>query len=204
MKTWILPYIKLYKGRMSLNILFAMLGIASGAMLLFVSGYLISKTALQPENILLVYVPIVAVRMFSITQAVFPYLEKLVGHNVVLRILAYYRSKLYDIIEPQALMLRSRYQTGDLLSVVADDIEKLQDFYIRTLFPAVTSVIIYGVIVIVFGAFDFIFMLLMMAMLGIIVFLIPLLSYRIMKRQHTIIKQERRTLYQYITDALFG
>lgn len=204
MRTWILPYIKLYKGRMALNIFFAVLGIGSGAMLLFVSGYLISKTALRPENIMLVYVPVVAVRAFSITQAVFPYLEKLVGHNVVLRILSYYRNKLYDIIEPQALALRSRYKTGDILGIVADDIEKLQDFYIRTLFPAVTSVVIYAIIVAVFGVFDLGFMLLMMAMLGIIVYLVPLLSYVIMKHRHISIKKKRSTLYQHITDALFG
>lgn len=201
---WILPYIKFYKGRMALNVFFAILGIGSGAMLLFVSGYLISKTALRPENILLVYVPVVAVRAFSITQAVFPYLEKLVGHSVVLRILSYYRNKLYDIIEPQALLLKSRFKTGDLLSVVADDIEKLQDFYIRTLFPAATSVVIYFILMIVFGMFDVLFMLLMLALLGIIVFLIPLFSYQIMKRHHTFIKQKRATLYQNITDALFG
>lgn len=34
-----------------------------------------------------VYVPIVATRAFSIGQAVFHYIERLVGHDVVLRIL---------------------------------------------------------------------------------------------------------------------
>lgn len=204
MKRWILPFVELYKGRMALNVLFAVLGIGSGAMLLFLSGYLISKTSLQPENILLVYVPIVAVRAFSISQAVFPYLEKLVGHHIVLKILAHYRNMLYEIIEPQALMLESRYRKGDLLSVSVDDIEKLQDFYIRTLFPAVSSVVIYAAMVATFGIFDLGFMLLMMALLGIMIFLVPLLSYSIMKRRHTKIKQKRTALYQHVTDALFG
>lgn len=204
MRTWILPYIKLYKGRIILNILFAVLGIVSGAMLLFVSGFLISKTSLEPENILLVFVPIVAVRAFSIAQAVFPYLEKLTGHHVVLKILAYYRNTLYDIIEPQAFIFHSRYQTGDMLGLAADDIEKLQDFYIRTLFPAVSSVVVYAGIVAVFGAFDPVFMLLMMALLGIMVFLVPLFSYAMMRKRHKWIKQKRATLYQHVTDALFG
>src|SRR5690625_6238759 len=87
MKDWILPYLEHHKGRISLGIFFGLLGIGSGAMLLFVSGYLISKSSLRPENIMLVYVPIVAVRAFSIGQAVFVYLEKLVNHDIVLRIL---------------------------------------------------------------------------------------------------------------------
>src|SRR5699024_5731668 len=139
MNKWIYTYIKQFKARMSLTILFGFLGILSGAMLLFVSGYLISKSSLRPENIMIVYVPIVSVRAFSISQAVFPYLDKLISHDVVLRILADYRKKLYSFLEPQALILKSRFQTGDILSVLAEDIEKLQDFYIRTLFPSIVG-----------------------------------------------------------------
>src|SRR5699024_3295386 len=79
MRNWIIPYLKQYKGRVIIAVLFALLGVSSGAMLLFVSGYLISKSALRPENIMIVYVPIVSVRAFSIGQAVFPYLEKLIS-----------------------------------------------------------------------------------------------------------------------------
>src|SRR5699024_6478732 len=204
MKTWILPYIQLYKGRIALNILFGIIGVASGAMLLFVSGYLISKTALQPENILLVYIPIVAVRAFSIMLAVFPYLEKLTGHGVVLNILSHYRNRLYRIIEAQASVLSSRYQTGDLLGIVADDIEKLQDFFIRTLFPAISSVVIYIIMMIVFGLFDISFMLLMFAVLGIIFFLVPYISFFKMKSHHIAVNQKQQILYQHVTDALFG
>src|SRR5690625_4541150 len=114
MKDWIQPYIKSNKGRIILSLFFGLLGIGSGAMLLFTSGYLISKSSLRPENIMIVYVPIVAVRAFSIGRAVFLYLEKLVSHDLVLRVLAKMRAKLYHILEPQALFLRSRYQTGDL------------------------------------------------------------------------------------------
>ena len=142
MNEWMIPYIKKNKGRMTLTIFFAILGVTSGAMLLFVSGYLISKSSLRPENIMIVYVPIVSVRAFSIGQAVFPYLEKLVSHDIVLRILADYRKRVYNILEPQALFLQSRYQTGDILSVLSDDIEKLQDFYIRTLFPSIVGVVV--------------------------------------------------------------
>lgn len=43
MHNWIIPYMKQYKGRMILSVFFACIGVLSGAMLLFVSGYLISK-----------------------------------------------------------------------------------------------------------------------------------------------------------------
>lgn len=204
MRSWILPYMKQYKGRMVFSVLFACLGVLSGAMLLFVSGYLISKSSLRPENIMVVYVPVVAVRAFSIMQAVFPYLEKLVSHDIVLRILSDYRKRLYAILEPQAVFLQSRFQTGDILSVLSDDIEKLQDFYIKTLIPSIVGVVIYGTLAITLGFFDIFFMLLMLAVLGIIVFLVPIVSYYTMKQQHLAKKQKREHLYQQMTDAAFG
>src|SRR5699024_12470913 len=101
-------------------------------MLLFMSGYLISKSSLQPVNILIVYVPVVAVRAFRIGQAAFPYVEKLLGHNVVLRVLADLRERLYSIVESQTFKLKKDYQSDDIVSVISVDIDILQITYIKT------------------------------------------------------------------------
>lgn len=204
MKEWITPYLNKFKGRILLSLLFGVIGVGSGAMLLFVSGYLISKSALQPINIMIVYVPIVAVRAFSIGQAVFVYIEKLVSHDLVLRILEKMRTKLYHIVEPQALFLRSRYRTGDLLGVLSDDIEHLQDFYIRTIFPSLLGLVMYTIVIIVLGLFNWTFAIIMALMLGVIVFLMPLISLYMAKRHHTSLKRDRNQLYQLLTDAIFG
>lgn len=153
---------------------------------------------------MIVYVPIVAVRAFSIGRAVFLYIEKLFSHDLVLRMLEQMRTKLYRILEPQALFLRSTYQTGDLLGVLSDDIEHLQDLYLRTIFPSILGVLIYGIIVFTFGVFDWVFFFMMLFFLGFLVFCIPLLSYRRMKRQHQLFKEQRKSLYQQLTDAIFG
>lgn len=204
MKEWVTPYLNQFKGRILLSLLFGIIGVGSGAMLLFVSGYLISKSALQPVNIMIVYVPIVAVRAFSIGQAVFIYLEKLVSHDLVLRILEKMRTKLYHVVEPQALFLSSRYQTGDLLGVLSDDIEHLQDFYIRTIFPSLLGLVMYAIVIIVLGLFNWTFAIIMALMLGVIVFLVPFISLYTAKRHHTSLKQDRNKLYQHLTDAIFG
>src|SRR5690625_6983124 len=132
----------------------SILGVGSGAMLLFVSGYLISKSALQPENIMIVYVPIVSVRAFSIGQAAFLYVEKLISHDFVLKVLEKMRSRLYRILEPQALFLRSRYQTGDLLSTLSDDIENIQDLYLKRILTYTHGLSISSVIIGVLGFFN--------------------------------------------------
>lgn len=204
MNSWIIPYMKKYRWRVLLSAFYALLGVASGSMLLFVSGYLISKSSLQPVNIMVVYIPIVSVRAFSIGQAVFPYLEKLVSHDIVLRILAKYRDRLYAILEPQAMFLQSRFRTGDLLTLLSDDIERLQDFFIKTMLPSVAGVIIYTVFTLLIGFLSIPFMLITLAVLGIIVFLMPLLSYYLMVRHHVRVKETRAELYEQSTDSLFG
>ncbi|MDR4985073.1 thiol reductant ABC exporter subunit CydC [Bacillus cereus] len=204
MSNWVKPYIKQNKGRMTLTIFLGLLGVSSGAMLLFISGYLISKSALRPENVMVVYVPIVATRAFSIGQAVFHYIERLVGHDVVLRILEKMRTKLYRIVEPQALFFRSRFQTGDMLGVLSEDIEHLQNLYLRTIFPSILALVVYSIFVLVIGAFDVVFALIAGCMLAIIVFLIPFVSLLLMKQHHVTLKQGRNRLYQQLTDAVFG
>ncbi|KAB2440259.1 thiol reductant ABC exporter subunit CydC [Bacillus luti] len=204
MSNWVKPYIKQNKGRMTLTIFLGLLGVSSGAMLLFISGYLISKSALRPENVMAVYVPIVATRAFSIGQAVFHYIERLVGHDVVLRILEKMRTKLYRIVEPQALFFRSRFQTGDMLGVLSEDIEHLQNLYLRTIFPSILALVVYSIFVLVIGAFDVVFALIAGCMLAIIVFLLPFVSLLLMKRHHVTLKQGRNRLYQQLTDAVFG
>src|SRR5699024_7709824 len=134
----------------------------------------------------IVYVPIVSVRAFSIGQAAFLYVEKLISHDFVLKVLEKMRSRLYRILEPQALFLRSRYQTGDLLSTLSDDIEHLQDLYLKTILPGTLGLLIYSVIIGVLGFFNVPFAILMLLMLGILVFL--------RSEEHTSELQSRFTL----------
>lgn len=203
-KGWIFPYLKRHAWRLSLAAALGVLGVLSSAMLLFLSGFLISKAALRPENIMLIYVPIVAVRATSISQAVSRYLERLVGHDTVLRILASMRVRLYRILEPQALFIRSRFRTGDMLGVLADDIEHLQDVYLRTVFPAIVSLFVYGLLIIGLGVFDWIFALMMALYVAVILFAVPLVSLIVTRKKHQQAKKGRHQLYEKLTDAVLG
>lgn len=173
-------------------------------LLLFTSGFLISKSALRPENILMVYVPIVGVRAFGIFRAVFRYIERLAGHDAVLRVLADQRVKLYRILEPQALFLHSRMQTGDVLGALADDVERLQDIYLRTVFPAVTALVMYGGAVIAFGSVDLGFALWMGLYMLFLVAALPAISLKVTWKWRVRLKKENSRLYTRLTDGVLG
>ncbi|WP_054950088.1 thiol reductant ABC exporter subunit CydC [Numidum massiliense] len=201
---WLRPYVQKHRWRLLLAVALGVLGVASSAALMFTSGYLISEAALRPRNIMLLYVPIVAVRAFSIGQAALRYVERLVGHDTVLRILAAMRERLYVVLEPQALFIRSRYRTGDMLGVLSDDIEHLQDVYLRTVFPSLVSLCIYGIFIFSVGLFDWSFALLMALYAAVLVFVLPLLSLAVTRRKHVQLKRGRNQLYQKLTDAVLG
>ncbi|MFT9850140.1 thiol reductant ABC exporter subunit CydC [Aneurinibacillus sp. REN35] len=203
-RTYMLPYVKRYKWLLLAAIGLGILTVLTGSMLTFTSGYLITRASEMPLTILLLYIPIVAVRTFGISRAVTRYIERLTGHNAVLRIVADMRVKLYELLEPQALFIRSRFQTGDLLGTLADDIEHLQDAYIRTIFPTVVALFLFVYSVTVLALFDWLFAVWIGLCLCIIIFVYPLVSLYVLKKHQIAWKAKRSVLYQTLTDAIFG
>jgi len=201
---WISPFLKANRSRIILILFLSILALLTAAMLTFTSGYLISKSAIPVENILMVYVPIVGVRTFGISRAVFSYLEKLAGHHTVLRILSKMRIKLYQILEPQALFLKSRFKVGDMLGILSDDIEKLQNIYLRTIFPTFATSVLYIIVVCAIGILDIPFAFLMAFYLGLLLFIFPVLSLVLMRKKQREFKQRRNGLYQKLTDSILG
>lgn len=203
-KKFIIPYLKQYMSAFCLAVIFGLLTVLGNSALTFTSGYLISSASLMPYNILMLYVPIVLVRAFGISQAVTRYIERLIGHNAVLKILSNMRVKLYEVLEPQALFIRSRFRTGDLLGTLADDIEHLQDVYIRTILPTIIALSVFAFSFISLAVFDWLFALWIAICLGIIVFVYPVLSLILLKKHQMKQKKIRSQLYSSLTDAIFG
>ncbi|UQZ34152.1 thiol reductant ABC exporter subunit CydC [Paenibacillus sp. PK3_47] len=201
---WFAPYVSSYFWRFLLIIALGALTIFSASSLMYTSGFLISKASTPPENILMIYVPIVGVRTFGTSRAVIHYVERLVSHDTILRILSRMRIRLYNILEPQALFLASRFRTGDILGMLADDIEYLQNVYLRTVFPGIIALLIYGAAVITLGTFDLAFALLMGLYMLVLVFVLPLISLLLTQKRQRQVKQERNRLYQKLTDAVLG
>src|SRR5699024_2229185 len=73
-----------------------------------------------------------------------------------------------------------------------------------TIFPSVFGLLLYGIICLVFGMFNWMFALFMVLLFGVIVFFIPYLSLVRMRKQHENMKQINGELYSNVTDAFFG
>ncbi|MCL6599498.1 MAG: thiol reductant ABC exporter subunit CydC [Alicyclobacillus macrosporangiidus] len=136
---WLLRFLWPYKGRLVLALGMSLLAALSSVGMLGTSGYLISKAALHPATILLLWVPVVGVRFFGLSRAAFRYLERLFSHDLTFRVLSRVRQDVFQRVEPVAIPLLQRFRTGDVFQRIVADVDTLQDLYIRGLAPPLTA-----------------------------------------------------------------
>lgn len=204
MKSWLKPYVKQYKKTMFASIVLGAAALMAAAGLLFTSGYLISKSSTRPENILLVYVPIVLVRAFGISRPVLNYLQQLTSHSFVLKMLSAMRVRLFKALEGQAYVLKERYGIGDLLGLLADDLEHLQNYYLKTIFPVVSAIVLYSGAVVALGFFHIGYAICIAILLGILVFVLPSISLKSNRQSMMRLKMLQQQLYEDVTDSVMG
>lgn len=202
--TWVKPYLQRYKAPLMLAIFLGFCTFFSAGALMFNSGYLISKSASLPENILLVYVPIVLTRAFGVSRPVFRYIERLTSHNWVLKMTSKLRRKLYHTLEKDAMVFKQKYRMGDILGLLAEDIQYIQNLYLRTIFPLIIALILYAFIVIAVGVFSIFFALYLALLLFILVIVLPVWSVVVNGARQEREKALKTDLYTDLTDNVLG
>ena len=202
--TWVKPFLKKYKRALIAALMLGFVTFFCAGALMFNSGYLISRAASLPENILLIYIPIVLTRAFGIGRPVFRYIERLTSHNWVLKMTSNLRLKLYTTLEKDAIFFKRNYRTGDILGLLAEDINHIQNLYLRTIFPTIIAWILYVFIIIALGVFSWWFALVMLLLLGVVLFLLPLWSVIVNGVRQEKEKQMKNELYTDLTDNVLG
>ncbi|MCT4357663.1 thiol reductant ABC exporter subunit CydD [Streptomyces sp. Je 1-79] len=129
------------RGRMGLALLLGSLALGSAVGLMAVSGWLISRASEQPP-VLYLMVAVTATRAFGTGRAVFRYAERIVSHDAVLRMLAELRVSVYRRLERIAPAGLRRTRRGDLLSRLVQDVDALQDYWLRWLLPAGAALVV--------------------------------------------------------------
>ncbi|WP_343996471.1 thiol reductant ABC exporter subunit CydD, partial [Nocardioides dubius] len=123
------------RGRWLLALLLGTLASASGVALTATAGWLIARSAEQPP-VLMLTVAIVGVRAFGLARPAFRYAERLLSHDVALRVLAERRSAVYAALIP--LVPARLGRRGDVLTGIVDDVDAELDARLRVRLPVVT------------------------------------------------------------------
>lgn len=212
--TWIRPYFKKYRKLLLLVLFLGLLTFLSASALMFTSGYLISRSASigifnatnppKPENIMKVYAATVLTRAFGIGRPTFRYFERLGSHNWVLKMTSDIRLKLYQSLETRAAKSEEKFQSGKIMGILAEDIEHIQNLYLRTVFPTLIGLLMYVIVIVALGWFSVPFALFAALMFGVIVIVIPLASIAMNNAKIYRRKFKRHELYTELTDSVLG
>lgn len=201
---WITPFLRKYRFGMILAIILGTITMFCAGLLMFSAGYVISKSATKPENILIIYVPVLMVRVFGISRPVVRYIERLTSHNWILRITSNLRRKLYLRLEKSAIGLSERYKLGDILGLLNEDIANIQDLFLRTLFPLMIVGSLSVALIIASGVFSLTLALVVAFFLGLMVIVLPYVSLKVSAKYDRDLKNYRNQLFSNLTDDVLG
>lgn len=201
---WITPFLRKYRFGMILAIILGTITMFCAGLLMFSAGYVISKSATKPENILIIYVPVLMVRVFGISRPVVRYIERLTSHNWILRLTSNLRRKLYLRLEKSAIGLSERYKLGDLLGLLNEDIANIQDLFLRTLFPLMIVGSLSVALIIASGVFSLTLALVVAFFLGLMVIVLPYVSLKVSAKYDRDLKNYRNQLFSNLTDDVLG
>ncbi|MCC6613427.1 MAG: thiol reductant ABC exporter subunit CydC [Anaerolineae bacterium] len=188
---------------MLLAVLLGALTIASSVSLMATSAWLISKAALRP-SIAELSVAVVGVRFFGIARGVFRYAERLVSHETTFRLLAHLRVEFYKALEPLAPARLASLRSGDLLSRAIDDIESLQNLYLRAVAPPLVALVIAIGLTLFLGLFDPLIALVVLAFMLAAGILVPLIAWSSSQRSGTRSVDVRAELNATLLDDIQG
>ena len=124
--------------RVAGSVLLAALASGASVALMGTAAWMLSRAAEHPPEQALA-VAAVGVRFFGISRGLFRYVERLVGHDLGLRMQSALRLLTYERLAQTTLLGRRR---GDLLTRVVADVEAILDVVVRVFVPLVAGGIV--------------------------------------------------------------
>jgi ATP-binding cassette, subfamily C, bacterial CydC len=103
------------------------------------SGYLVDRAAQRPGLGAIAGI-LALVEVVAVMRAPLRYRERLVAHDAAFRALRGWRVWLYDCLSPRVPAALAGWRSGDLLARAIDDVDALQDLYLRVLLPGLVAV----------------------------------------------------------------
>lgn len=141
----------------------------------------------------------------AFAKAVLRYLEQFSGHYVAFKLLAMLRNRFYRDLEPQAPAGMAGRHTGDLLSRVMKDIDRVEVFYAHTIAPTLAATIVPLLVLGWLATFqDLRLALTLLPFLVLVGAVVPIWSSAAAADAATELRVARGRISQHVTDGIQG
>ncbi|MGI2262624.1 thiol reductant ABC exporter subunit CydC [Staphylococcus cohnii] len=158
-----------------LSIIVGILGSLTALSMFFLSGYMVTQSALGAPLFALM-VLIVSVKMFGFIRAVARYIERLLSHKATFTMLRNVRVQFFKNIIPVVPDVYRKFKSSDLLGRMVGSVEALQNIYLRVYYPPVVIGLTALIAMVVTFYFSFVHAIIIFISMLITLVLIPWLS----------------------------
>lgn len=167
------------------------------------SGYLISKAALKPPLYALIILTS-TVKLLGFTRALARYGERYMSHRATFTILSNLRVFFFKKLEPLAPRIFGRYRSGDLLSRITGDVETLQHYFLRVLYPPIILVMVFLSTILFTLYFSVATTIILLIGLALTTFVVPFVIAIQQKKSKSKVRHERSKLMTNTAELLHG
>ena len=164
---------------MLLGALLSVITVLANISLLAVSGWFITLMAIAGTTGITVnyFTPAAIIRFLAIVRTAGRYAERLLTHRATFNALALLRHYFYQQLEHLLPYYRVNLRSGDLLARLQQDIDNLDNFYLRVLLPMVVALISVPIVYFVLASFSISVAWLLLIALLIVAIILPVISY---------------------------
>ncbi len=197
--------IRLLKPQLPLMLLGALLSVITvlaNISLLAVSGWFITLMAIAGTSGITVnyFTPAAIIRFLAIVRTAGRYAERMLTHRATFNALADLRHYFYQQLEPLLPYYRINLRSGDLLARLQQDIDNLDNFYLRVLLPMVVALISVPIVCYALAIFSPAIAWVMLSALLVVAIIFPVISYF----ASTTLSKEKSHLESHLTEELIN
>ena len=161
-----------------MGILLGVVAVGCAVGLLSLAGWFLTATAIAGLSAagawhFNYFLPSIGVRLFAFGRTLARYGERVVNHDATFRILESLRVWFYRRIEPLAPARLSRYRSGDVLNRIVEDIDTLDNLFVRVLSPSAAALAVSGLLFGLLWWFDPVIAVSALAFMAVAGFLVP-------------------------------
>lgn len=167
------------------------------------SGYLISKAALKPPLYALIILTS-TVKLLGFTRALTRYVERYASHRATFSILSNLRVAFFKKLEPLTPHLFSKYRSGDLLARITGDVETLQHYFLRVLYPPIVLIMVFVSSVLFTVYFSVATTIILLIGLGLTTFVVPYFILLKQRKAQSNVREQRSKLATNTAELLHG
>jgi ATP-binding cassette subfamily C protein CydC len=187
---------------MLLGALLSVITVVANISLLAVSGWFITLMAIAGTTNITVnyFTPAAIIRFLAIVRTAGRYAERMLTHRATFNALAHLRHYFYQQLEPLLPYYQLDLRSGDLLARLQQDIDNLDNFYLRVLLPMVVALVSVPIVCYALALFSPTIACVMLFALMIVALVLPLFSYL----ASITLAKEKSHLESHLTEELIN